>query len=207
MLTTYKTLLNGVAILTLVAGLFIAIDGARETDWGRTEFQFGVFLLTFIPFGIGAFMLAVSAELITLFLTIEDRLYQIQYNTTPNLQSDTTPSQSAPQTASQPAFSESTAQPNVTADASRETVFPAISPTTARKVRATVAAPDRTLVRQRPNKLAPAYRIAVFGEDVTLVARTDDCAWVKIDASYDGWINSADLTLHGDVYDLPVVSG
>lgn len=67
MLTTYKTLLNGVAILTLVAGLFIAIDGARETDWGRTEFQFGVFLLTFIPFGIGAFMLAVSAELITLF--------------------------------------------------------------------------------------------------------------------------------------------
>ncbi|NLE52697.1 MAG: hypothetical protein GX613_14970 [Chloroflexi bacterium] len=198
MLTTYKALLNGVAILTLAAGLFVAIDAARETVWGETEFQFGVFLLTFIPFGIGAFMLAVSAELITLFLTIEDRLYEIQNNTSPK--------RSAPQTASRPAPSKSATQTNATAGASEETVYPAASRTAARKVLATVTASDRTLVHQRPNKMAPPHRIAVFGEDVTLVARTEDCAWMKIEASYNGWIAAAALTLHGDVYDLPVVS-
>jgi len=203
-LMTYKALLNGIAILLLVAGLFIAIDAARETVWGETEFQFGVFLLTFIPFGIGAFMLAVSAELIQLFLAIEDRLCQIQYNTTPRQSAPVNETRTAALGAKRSA--PSTAQPNAIASASGETAHPAVSQATARKVLATVTASDRTLIRKRPNELAPPHRIAVFGEDLHLVARTEDCAWVKVDASYDGWIDSSQLTLHGDIYDLLVVS-
>lgn len=199
MLTTYKTLLNGVAILIVVLGLFVAIDTARVRVWGETRFEFDTFLLTFIPFGIGAFILAVTAELVTLFLTIEERLYQIQYNTTPR------PSQTDSQTASLGPGSSApqTAQPT---DISRETAPPAVSQATGPKVRATVTAEDRTVVYQRPNKMSPPHRILVFGEDVTLVARTADCAWLKVDASYEGWIYSADLRLHGDFYDLPIVS-
>lgn len=205
MLTTYKALLTGGAILLVVAGLFMALDAARTPVGfrGETKFEFGVFLLTFIPIGIGAFMLAVSAELISLFLTIENRLYEIQLNT-----SERKP---PPFRASGDRYSEqrsipSPAQPVVLSNASLSAERATVSQSGSHKVLATVTTSNRTLVYQRPNKLAPPHRIAAFGEDVTLVARTDDCTWVKIDASYDGWINSADLTLHGDVYDLPVVT-
>lgn len=208
LLNTYKVLLYVVAVLVPVAGLLVSLGTASVTirEYGleyriERDFRFEVFLTTFIPFIIGAFFLAVSAEVIGLFLTIEERLYQIQHNTTP--------SQSTPQTGSQKGYSDAgiSALPTVQPpNISRATVPPADSQAATHKIRATVTAPERALIRPRPNEMAPANRMARSGRDVMLVGRTADGAWVKIDASFDGWINSADLAIQGNIYDLPVVS-
>jgi len=201
LLNSYKVLLYVVAVLVLVVGFLISLGNASMSVWGETGFQFGEFLVTFIPFILGAFFLAVSAEVIGLFLTIEERLYQIQLNTTP--------SQSTPQTGFQRGYwdvgisAPPTGQPP---NMSGATAYPADSQATTHKIRATVTAPERALIRQQPNEMAPANRMARSGRDVMLVGRTADGAWVKIDAPFDAWINSADLAIQGKIYDLPVVS-
>lgn len=79
LLTTYYTLLIILAVLVLLGGIWVANDAATTETWrGETEFKFGTFLGTFLGFGAVAFGLAVSAEVIRLFLAMEDHLYEMR---------------------------------------------------------------------------------------------------------------------------------
>lgn len=72
-------LLTSLAVLVLLGGILAALGTATTVTWrGETEFKFGTFLGTFLACGAVAFGLAVSAEVIRLFLAIEEHLCEMR---------------------------------------------------------------------------------------------------------------------------------
>ncbi len=91
MLTTYRGILQILAILVILIGFFASISFAQEAaddEWNsRTReydegFSFSAFIGSAVVFAGIALSLLVTAEFIQLALTIEDHLYKIQSEST-----------------------------------------------------------------------------------------------------------------------------
>lgn len=195
LLTTYYTLLIILAVLVLLGGIVVALDTATTETWrGETEFKFGTFLGTFLGFGAVAFGLAVSAEVIRLFLAMEEHLYEMRSSLSrlPDPAQQSTPA--APQTPAQ--------QPQITAIYTPTKISVAGPEARSVVLRATVK-PERTLVVGTPG-VRMARAIATQNQVLKLIGRTQDQKWVQVEHKFEAWVEASDLSIEGDVSTLPV---
>ncbi len=202
LLTTYYTLLIILAVLVLLGGIWVANDAATTETWrGETEFKFGTFLGTFLGFGAVAFGLAVSAEVIGLFLTMEEHLYEMRASLSRLPDSARQSMPTAPQTPAQ--------QPQTTAIYTPTKIGVTGPEAKSAVLRATVK-PERVFIVGTPGARmdrANVKAVAKQNQVLNLIGRTDDCRWVRIEREFEAWVDAANLSIEGDISTLPVQYG
>lgn len=185
LLTMYYSLLIILAILVLVGGLFVAYGMAQtETRLGETEFKFGTFLGVFLGFGVVAFGLALSAEIIRLFLAMEDHLYKMR-------------SQLSGLLGQEPAEQrQTTITEYVRTSAETTAAYPTV-------VLRGIVRPERVRLIVVPGGWL-VITTATRNQVLSLIGRTDDCKWVQVEHKSEAWVETSDLSIEGDVSTLPV---
>jgi len=201
MLANYRIVAIILAVIAVIFGVISAISTATiSIDYGqRTRFDLGTFLVVLFPFLIGAFFLAVVAELILLALRIEDHLDVMR-----SLQEkdrnitrarDQNPDEWIP--------------PTVKARHEIDTPesFYRIAQENDQGVtlKATVIR-YQTVAMQTPNQESLIFRGAIKkGTELTLFGRTPDSSWVEVEGSGRSWVEAAHLQIQGDVMTLPII--
>jgi hypothetical protein len=168
-------LLSGLALLALIAGVGMAASGGG----------LGVIL----GFGSVALGLVVSAEVIRLFLAMEEHLYEMRSY----FSGLATSTQESMQPARPPQTTAIYTPTRVTASGSAPKSV---------ALRGTVK-PERTLIVGTPG-VRMARAIAAQNQVLKLIGRTQDQRWVQVELKSEAWVETSDLSIEGDVSTLPV---
>jgi|SRR5664279_586610 len=193
LLDTYRTLAVILAVIVVIAGFFAALSAATAFE---QAFNVGTFIVAWLPFLGGAFSLGVFAELIQLFLNIEDHLEHIKIaSERQGVQLTRALENTAATSSSRPTSSGGSTSSTQTRASSQ----PAI------EIFARVQAKATTSVCTKPETAFASGQLN-SGQTITVYGRNSDSTWLSIGRTGKLWIDAADVqVVEGDVGRLPIV--
>jgi hypothetical protein len=205
-LNFYQNALNILGVIVLVGGFLIALT--TSSSLGRSFGGGGliVFVSAYLPFLISAIGLGITAEIIKLFLRIEDHLDQMQrmqrqlLATRPPMYSEAakSPSRSIEQPLSQKADN------FIRTDTYKAKQASKVLENSDIWLEAIVI-PERTMIRARPNTKYGVRGAAMRGQVVRLLGRNADNTWAVMDKEASMWINVSELSVRGNLEALPII--
>lgn len=203
LLTNYRTIAILLAVITVVVGVIAAISTATiSIDYGqRTRFELGTFVFVLFPFLVGAFVLAVLAEMISLALHMEDHLdvlrsFQEKDRNITRRDSFADLAFSGPPTV----------KARHETDTS-ESFYRIAQENHAGVTLKAAVIRYQTIALQTPGQENMIFRGAIKqGTELSLYGRTSDGDWVEIEGTGRSWVEAVHLQIEGDVMTLPIIA-
>jgi hypothetical protein len=203
LLNSYRSLLQVAAGLLALGGFFYAIEAANTNYYGKSSFNFGVFIIVFGAALISTLSLLVTAELINLGLSIEDHLFDIRKNIKSIASTvDTKVPQPAKTSTPVPPPLQTLvdeAQPAKISDQ------PKLSHEHSLKATVTPAKGGRAMLKKTPMNAQP-WAMVGAGQLITLAGRNAEATWAAVKRQDDiYWIDVLEIEIDGDILSLPVI--
>lgn len=199
-LTTYRLILTLLGLAVIGGGLIVALIMANVISTYLNVSAYTVII--FLPLAAMVFVtggaLLVTAELLHLLVNIETRLIEIRDSDRHNPNTHNGASLSNVPARSAPAVRPVDTQPDTSAleqlARGQRVIFEG------------VVTAERVALRTQPNRQASAARAIVIGQEVGVMARSNDNRWLLVlvdNKPY--WIQSEAIAPQGNVAPLPVI--
>jgi hypothetical protein len=203
------------ALISLVIGVITACNATTiviQLGAGIPS-TLGIFLVTFVPFGLATLVLGILAEAVGSLTRIEEHLDRLVYDQErqTKVMADLVQTMSAGSSDIQHRPSPD-AEPNISASPYLSKKHPiGIKPTEetlqideSSTLKGRVKR-ERLVIRKAPTQNSPIVTESVRGDVFRLYGRSSGGTWVKVSNETNQWAKVDDLDIDGNVMDLPVL--